>query len=330
MKKALLYFLLNIIFIGSVKSQEYYAFDVELNSTYQHIKPDTIYTKPNFGELTDISFLQPPFVPKSFFQINGFEANFGVGLKRLILPEVENREGNELHITPFGLDFKRQIIGRTDDSLSHLSMAVDTINQERLMTFQWRNVTYDGSEDLDSLNFQLKVFENGIIEMHYGSAYITNTDSAFGEGRTGPDVSFYSTVNCGKPEQCYKVTYRLVGGYKSPSINEFPVNPGYMDTIPPSGTVYRFTPQIFYTDVNDKFLRVRLETYPNPAAEKIYFHNKHLTYPLNVTITNIAGQRQTLVLNQGENEISLAQKGVLIIELQDAAGRKYSQKVVSK
>jgi hypothetical protein len=328
MKQIILLILISIPY--SSTAQEYYTFAVDTNKEYTYIEPDSFLREGVFDDNNSIDF-KLLVKPKSYFEVS-HSAYLGGQKTGITLLGVFNRNDERMGLNFFSFDTDKGIISRIGEGKSHIAYQIESLGSERVMKLELRNVTYNFSDPSDSLNFQIWIFENGVIEYRYGDCNITDFEDAFGDILPeGPRIRFgCSGEYDGKPGNVeYDVYFTLYDNPENPRIikQQSPVS---LKGIPKSGTVYRFTPQIFYTDVNDKFLRVRLETYPNPAAEKIYFHNKHLTYPLNVTITNIAGQRQTLVLNQGENEISLAQKGVLIIELQDAAGRKYSQKVVSK
>jgi hypothetical protein len=328
MKQIILLILISIPY--SSTAQEYYTFAVDTNQEYTYIEPDSFLRKGVFDDDNSIDF-KLLVKPKSYFEVS--HSAYLDGQKTgITLLGVFNRNDERMGLTFFSFDNDKGIISRIGEGASHIAYQIESLDSERIMKLELRNVTYNFSDPSDSLNFQIWIFENGVIEYRYGDCNITDFEDAFGDILPeGPRIRFSGSGEYdGKPGNVeFDAYFTLYDNPENPRIvkQQSPVS---LKGIPKSGTVYRFTPQIFYTDVNDKFLRVRLETYPNPATEKIYFHNKHLTYPLNVTITNIAGQRQTLVLNQGENEISLAQKGVLIIELQDATGRKYSQKVVSK
>ncbi|MFT7299320.1 MAG: hypothetical protein ACI9WO_002144 [Sphingobacteriales bacterium] len=327
MKKIILIFF--ILFPFASNAQEYYTFESDTSQGYNYIEPDSFFRNGVFDDEINTNF-STPIKPKTYFEVSK-SATLAGRKMGLIFDEVLNRNDERMELYFFSLATNKRIVSRLGQENSHVAFEIDTINNEIVMKVELRNVTYNISDAMDSLNMQVWVFENGMIEYRYGPSSIKDFDDAFGTNQKGPFVEFtcFGDYDENPNNVDYVVYFQLYQNPERPRVLTS-LAMATLHGLPKSGTVYRFTPQIFYTDVNDKFLRVRLETYPNPAAEKIYFHNKHLTYPLNVTITNIAGQRQTLVLNQGENEISLAQKGVLIIELQDAAGRKYSQKVVSK
>jgi hypothetical protein len=250
MKKTILIFTLFLSL--SIQSQNY-TFSY-LTGTYSNL---TGATSLNNGEIWD----DPEYdlVLPFQFVINGVaNSNFKVYDSNIVL-----QTGGPIYqvIAPLGND----LIDLGDsgvNSLSPISYKIDGAVGSRIAKIEFQNC---GSFDDDSLtmfvNFQIWLYEgSNIIELRYGSSFITNDNIFYGTdtgaiiGLSGSDVDDNLTN-----------THLLTGMASSPSLstdNSF-VN---VTGTPSANTIYRFTPIALNNFENFKS---SVTLFPNPFTDFI-------------------------------------------------------------
>ena len=317
-------FLMLLLPIG-VFGQEYYTFEVENEVSYTSIDPDSLIFKGKFHSETN-TYLSFPFAPTNHLQLEN-DAILAGRKGVMDWSEGINKDGS-LDLTVFGNS--SFLDGKHLDDSSFIGYQVLSLEKDSVVKIEWKGLTYPNSEVNDSINFQLWFYKSGTIEYRYGGIKVANRSNLFGETSLTPRVILTTKKRNGSSSFDYFASFKLVNDPKDPDVVRYPNSNEYLEDIPPKGTVYRFIPQIFYTSLDEKYAPMKLNAFPNPAIGNLYFFNAHLSYPVEVRITNSFGQVKTIMLVSGENQVRLSEKGMLIVELQDAKGRSYSQKIISQ
>ncbi|MBS1783195.1 MAG: T9SS type A sorting domain-containing protein [Bacteroidetes bacterium] len=185
---------------------------------------------------------------------------------------------------------------------------------------------------LDSVNVQVWVFEStDVVELHYGDSKVTHANNYF-FNHANPFISYIYNIDVNTGDATY---YYLHGNAAAPVIdtvssNDLDTNLITVSSMPPSGTVYRFTPQAT-TAINDNSLAA-VKVYPTNVVNSFTIatvpdgaYHYHL-YSLNGSNTNISG-----TLHAGHNSIACdgLATGVYLLNItNEITGATISRKII--
>ena len=123
----------------------------------------------------------------------------------------------------------------------------------------------------DSVNLQVWLYEtSNVIELRYGPSRVSANPDYF--INAGPSVGFVRGFNFDVP--IYQKFYGLVGSPTAPVIDSFTFGgaEGGLNSYPPAGTVYRFTPKSATAAVAQHQSEIALvRPYPNPFTDELIF-----------------------------------------------------------
>lgn len=121
----------------------------------------------------------------------------------------------------------------------------------KILKIQLKNLKFGHDfSQVDFINYQLWIHENGIIEIRFGPNQITNAVWDYYYDEKGPYIGFQHSWLKGNP--------------LNPSLDT--ASSRIMGT-PSNGRVYRFTPKNVSVNEHDKIQNLVL--FPNPAADKL-------------------------------------------------------------
>ncbi len=242
MKKKLVLTL--VILLGSFVSnaQNIYYFDVDfqpyqsLNQQGVTLNENNIWDEPKFAVPLGFEFF--------FFdaRIDTLFTGDGIGafLHNLPKPELTPSESNRF-IVPYETDLQDRGALAGTDSESPIVFRWEGFPGQRIFKMEWANAGFfDEREEYgtmnDFVNIQLWIYEaTSVIEFHYGESQISDPIVNF-FGLNGPTIGIMSSV--------LSLPIVLIGDPESPDLtNDLSVAVG-LDATPPSGTVYRFTPDL--------------------------------------------------------------------------------------
>ena len=131
----------------------------------------------------------------------------------------------------------------TSSSLSALSYQLSGTSGDQILKIEFKNATY--KKDLGStISYQLWLYEKaGTIELHMGPNHISNPQAAFFRG---PYAGVFKVISFSPTDFDYGKA--IIGNPLSPADTTF-VGTGIndmiltLDNVPPTNTIYRFTPQ---------------------------------------------------------------------------------------
>jgi|GEM_PF-3311711 hypothetical protein len=211
---------------------------------------------------------------------------------------------------------------------SKFSYVIDTIGSTSVFKGQYsnygvcdRNYTLRGT-----LNMQIWLYENGVIEWRFGQ--ITANDTL---RRNYNTTRFKLMANYTNNVQQFTTTYAMFGPFDSPKgvfgfggfLSEY-ADSGLSVFPPPAGTVYRLYPKNLtsiqkVTPEEDNML------YPNPARDKFYLNDDlNLTH---VEIISSTGAQKYVLPYNGFVDVSALADGFYIVRFADAYGNQHHRKL---
>ena len=157
----------------------------------------------------------------------------------------------------------------------------------------------------DFANFQVWLYENGIIEVRFGSSSVKNPDRSYEYKKGGPSI--------GGPKTW------LIGNVQSPIVDTPIIK--YLTGTPPDGMVYRFAPD--GVNVSKIGFKQDIQLFPNPGDGLIHFktttQGKQTVSVYNILQHKIA---ETLISNQDKTlDITPYPAGMYIISVADEQGQ---------
>ncbi|MFN5024535.1 MAG: T9SS type A sorting domain-containing protein [Bacteroidota bacterium] len=212
--------------------------------------------------------------------------------------------------------------------LSKFSYVIDTVGSISIFKGQYsnygvcdRNYTLRGT-----LNMQIWLYENGVIEWRFGQ--ITANDTL---RRNYSTTRFKLMANYTNNVQQFTTTYAMFGPFDSPKgvfgyggfLSDY-ADSGLSVFPPPAGTVYRLYPKNL-TSVQTTLPNEELSLYPNPAQDKFYLNNDmHLTQ---VELISITGAQHYVLPYTGCADVSSVAEGLYIVRFTDKEGSLHHRKI---
>ncbi len=188
------------------------------------------------------------------------------------------------------------------------------------LSIEWRNMRLEGHSLLDFVTFKLNLFDNQVVEFHYGPSQVTET-FAFADGNTGP-VVILSLFN-----DEFTTVYDLLYAHENPASPDFLQTSGSLNGIPQPGTLYRYTPTTT-TDVGEDRDMDTLTIYPNPTNGEIQISDSSVS---EVMLLSSDG-RELAVLPVENGRVSLKEypKGIYLIQILQSNNRNSIQRVIKQ
>lgn len=201
--------------------------------------------------------------------------------------------------------------GTSTAGLSPISYKVDGTAPYRIFKLEWNNCgsyneLWDNNSMNEYVNFQLWIYETGIIEFRFGPQSITNTTNWY-EGLPGilSGLAVYDIVN-----EVVSNVHLLIGSPATPQLSDqFMTLTGH----PTAGLIYRFEP--LNIGLEDE-LKSNLALYPNPTKDALYISGGDLFAP--VTILDMSGRVITEGnLENGKIYLGNLSSGVYFIQVEN-------------
>jgi hypothetical protein len=284
----------------------------------------------NLGELWDVPIVVLD-VPFSF-------PCFGSSSDLLRLTDVgggieaytEEADGSQAFHLISGTTMDISDILIVEDSVEQGSIHLQTTVGEspnRIFKLEFNNVGFDyemitiGAAP-STANFQIWLYENGIIEIHYGPNTVTDIN----------EISFWSSMSAGLSSfynwELFTANFFWANG--EPGEPDFPLYDdvefdllqasedftGWTEW-PEDGQVYRFNYN--YTSVGENTSQDELLIYPNPASDKITIACG-TNNPVNVTIVDSSGKKVLQSEYEGQAIVDVASwdSGVYTVQVDGA------------
>jgi hypothetical protein len=206
----------------------------------------------------------------------------------------------------------------------------------RIYKLEFNNIGFDyemlvTGGAASTANFQIWLYENGMIEIHYGPNTVNNID----------DITFWSSMSAGLSSywdfQYFTAHFLWANG--SPEVLGFPyyenvefdslqVSPDFTGWTgwPEDGLVYRFnydhSPIIDVSELET----TRYTVYPNPSTERVTISSSVVGKEMNLIIYNPEGKEiyRTLVLKETTIDTSSWRAGVYTI----SCNGRFSSKLI--
>lgn len=240
MKKIILLAYVFITF--GLDAQNIYYFDVD-NQPYQSLNQQGVLLNDN--NIWD----EPQFaIPLGFEfflfddRIDTLYTGDGIGafLHNIPKPEFTNSNSDRF-IVPYETDLQDRGALDNSSSKSPIVFRWEGFPGQRVFKLEWANAGFFDERDTngtmnDFVNLQVWIYEEtSAIEFHYGESQITDPDINF-YGLSGPTIGIMSSV--------LSLPIVLVGDPENPSLTNDLSVPVGLDSTPPNGTIYRFTPDL--------------------------------------------------------------------------------------
>ncbi len=205
-------------------------------------------------------------------------------------------------------------------SLSNISYVSEGSPGSRILKIEWNNAGFFNDQSAsDFINFQVWLHETtNIVEYRFGTNSVNNSISY--QGETGLIVGLYPSIHV-NTSLLQEEGYMLSGNPSNPTVNVFqtnqqpPSNNLAINGAPPSGTVYRFTPQNL--SVGD-FENLDVTIYPNPVSHSLNINTNTPDYE--IEIYNSVGQKINRFLEvNGIVDVSALSSGLYFIRILTAS-----------
>ena len=316
-----------------------------------------------FGQTYSFEVLQRNYEPltESYSVTNGyiwllFDAEIPLGLEfnyfgqtstslyvyeDFSAPHILTTSDNPIGTNPFLMPFGASIVDRAMDEdylnegmpggLSEISYHHTTIAGERVFILEYENVGFEGDITLNGIstdfaNFQVWIYDSDIIEIHFGESSITDFSSSF-LNQPGPIVSLMPEITLdgnanGGPSAPF---YSLNGPAQAPQL-QYGETMSYITGMPPSGTVYRFTPMPL--SVNETASSARKVVYPSLITNVFNIKDHEKFDSLRIFAADGTLVKKTSQLS-AQTDISDLPPGVYFIVLENSS-EKIRETVIKK
>ncbi len=273
MKKSISGLCCALFLCGSIYSQPFnFSY---LTGTYTYLSPSTscnnglTWDDPNYTIPLGFNF--------QYFGQTIDTIKLSLGLGGTLLTSL-NSSAIASFISPFGSDLIDRGYSFTSGpgqtgSLSNISYQTTGGVGSRIFKLEWKNsgfyseLSSNGSNSVDSVNFQLWLYEgSNIIEIHFGPSNVQSPLLSY-DGATGPDIVLVPQFNLNNSSFTSNY-YSLSGQPTNPTFLTVSPNSNYqymLNTVP-NGTIYRFDPNSAATD---DYKVEELKIYPQPASSFI-------------------------------------------------------------
>lgn len=183
--------------------------------------------------------------------------------------------------------------------LSPIRYLTEGSSPDRIFKMEYWNAGFlneynDTKTTNDSINFQVWLYEtSNIVEFHYGSRNITGTGNFFLGANALVTYTEENIPSIGAYTRCYN----LKGDPDMPVMDSSYGGgiTSILGGVPPAGSVYRFTPRVSGTGIEQKTLLTRFKVYPTLSTGLLYLDN---TATLTGTVTVIAASGQEVMQEQ--------------------------------
>ena len=193
---------------------------------------------------------------------------------------------------------------------SGIYLEMDTLSTPKRMSVEWRDMQLVGNPATDVANFRINFYTNQVVEFHYGNSVVTDTTALNGEN--GPTV--VHTLLSRDFTGAYEIHF--VKGDPTSPVFATGNNGGALDTVPDSGTLYRFEP---YNISVAEIEQGEFSVYPNPVQDVLMLEGTDQSTAL---VLDSSGKpvRHFPVKEKQANLSELA-SGLYFIQLKSPAGR---------
>lgn len=226
----------------SVNAQNIYYFDVD-NEPYQplngqgvSLNENNIWDEPQYAIPLGLEFFFFDLKIDTLFTGDGI----GAFLHNKPTAEFTNSSSNRF-IVPYETDLQDRGALDNENSESPIVFRWEGFPGQRIFKIEWANAGFfDERAELgtmnDFVNVQTWIYEEtGVIEFRYGASQITDAEVNF-YGLSGPTIGIMSAV--------LSLPIVLTGDPENPNLTNDLSVPVGLDTTPPNGMVYRFTPDL--------------------------------------------------------------------------------------
>jgi len=300
--------ILCIVFFYVYQVQAQYSYSLTtLNQPYQNLSGATILSAPNW----DFSFVSSINLGFSFpFFDQSFDSSILVMLGTLY-PGVVGNENYQIY------GFSTSYMISKGSGLSPVSYVITGSPGSKIAKVEWKNAGIDDIDTTKFVNVQIWLYQNGTIEFHYGPNYnITASDM------DGTEIALIKVAP----------TSELLHVIGSPTNPSFVNQIDFLTSVPPNGTVYRFTKNITGVDnlaENEKNISV----YPNPASNNITIQTgTNVAYMLK--LNNLQGQtviaKNVAFTNSYSLDLLGIANGIYFLTLQNEKEQVVRKVVVQK
>lgn len=196
----------------------------------------------------------------------------------------------------------------------------DTTTTPARLSIEWRNFGIKDADTGDFVNFTIHIYENQVIEFHYGSSLVTDA-TAF-NGYSGPGVYAIQT------------TLDFLTSIEMHTLGGDPANPQYfsnitsfyaVDSFPKEGTVYRFSP--YNIELEEWAKDGAPALFPNPAYDILHIDDAG---PVRAEVFSNTGQRVgSLTFLNGKADVSALSRGAYFLKVKDGdTGQVWISKLI--
>jgi hypothetical protein len=302
MKKILFLSLLLIFASKALLSQNYYRFELD-STSYNRLNNATVVDSFLADELQDIQIdlgFNFNYYGQSFSKIISYDAFFYF-----------NPASYEV-LMPFYTYYQKKKVA----SFSGLRFRTDQTPNGKIFKAEIANVDVLGVpplNDTDSISFQMWLYENGTIEVHFGPSVVSAGANGF------LPVCFFNNFDESKNVTIYEDPNNPSVGFDLPD-SLTPIVGG----LPKEGMVYRIIPSSI-NSVNNNLLQSQVKMYPNPSSGVVYIDSKINLEE--VKVFTITGKEVLISLNTNKIDISELPPGMYFVELITPQGEKVLKKV---
>jgi hypothetical protein len=302
MKKILFLSLLLAITSTSLFSQNYYRFELD-STSYTRLNRATVVDSFLADELQDIQIdlgFNFNYYGQSFSKIISYDAFFYF-----------NPASFEV-LMPFYTYYQK----KSRVSFSGLRYQTDQTPNGKIFKAEIANVDVLGVpplNDTDSISFQMWLYENGTIEVHFGPSVVSAGANGF------LPVCFFNNFDESKNVTIYEDPNNPSVGFDLPD-SLTPIVGG----LPRNGMVYRLIPSSI-NSIDNSILHSQVKLYPNPSSGIVYVDSEISLEEIKIFTTT--GKEVLSSLNTNKLDITHLPPGMYLVELSTPEGEKLIKKV---
>lgn len=271
--KKLLLTLTTLLGIINVQAQSGYTFSYSTGATYTSL---TAGTNISAGVIWDDENWA---IPMGFnLNIGGTTMSDFIIFNNEFMPATDSAGSVNCFIPLSGTDWAdRGLLSGTPSSPIRYQVSGTTPN--RIFKLEYFNAGFsDEYTDFhtmnDSVNYQVWIYETtGVVEYHYGDSYESHSGAAYIFG--GPLSGYMKNVDLDllTVDMAYGVKNNPVAPDFDSSSTLFSLPS--LNSIPPKGTVYRYTPVSGGTGIGDPALAAQFQVYPSRANTTVQVRNSN-------------------------------------------------------
>lgn len=218
-------------------------------------------------------------------------------------------------------------------------MQRDTAGMD-ILKFEWKDIgsLYDitGPNPTDHrMNFQLWLYENGIIEYHFGMMDLDNTPwFSLERGFTDPDGWTVGPWVMAIRRQLIEEHYFLCNDGNISFFSGGELSGDIYHCVPEYGTYFRFIPNEVTKNKDIARTKQNIVVMPNPVTDKFRIGMPHRIKEIpDITLVEIFNQTGAKVFSRtvdlkGDIDISSLPQGCYMVTIADNSGKKYNTKLI--